>query len=71
MSAVRVTKIRDFDVTPPRKSAFQIETPPRRAAPALSDDLFGATGWREERCLHHLCEEAAGGGRNAACDHRR
>ena len=28
MSAVRVTKIRDFDVTPPRKSAFQIETPP-------------------------------------------
>ena len=26
MSAVRVTKIRDFDVTPPRKSAFQIET---------------------------------------------
>ena len=28
MSAVRVTKIRDFDITPPRKSAFQIETPP-------------------------------------------
>ena len=28
MSGVRVTKIRDFDVTPPRKSAFQIETPP-------------------------------------------
>jgi hypothetical protein len=28
MSAVRVTKIRNFDVTPPRKSAFQIETPP-------------------------------------------
>ena len=68
MSAVRVTKIRDFDVTPPRKSAFQIETPPDvgRAAPAFTYYLLGATRWREERRLHHLREEAIRCGCNAA-----